>query len=264
MIIVRIGLRIRPRFVRGIEADEKRSSFAIRVLTMKAITNVYELAELQQMVDEGYISVRQHPTAPLYIYNYTAKAQYEGVWNHATLTCRGIITDSAGTILGRPFAKFFNLEQLEQLPNEPFEVYEKLDGSLGILYWLGDEPYIATRGSFESPQAQVATQLLRTYDLSALDRRLTYLFEIIYPENRIVVNYGARRELERFSLGCIQECFPARSERSRESGGVAEEAGSPSTSLCGVYPKLGEGPRLSEVGSWTHANENRSSALSDD
>jgi hypothetical protein len=68
--------------------------------------------------------------------------------------------------------------------------------------------------------------------------------------------------LERFSLGCIQECFPARSERSRESGGVAEEAGSPSTSLCGVYPKLGEGPRLSEVGSWTHANENRSNATS--
>lgn len=162
---------------------------------MKAVTNVYELAELQQMVDEGYVSVRQHPTAPLHIYNYTAKAQYEGVWNHTTLTCRGVITDSAGTILARPFSKFFNLEQLEQLPNEPFEVYEKLDGSLGILYWLDDEPYIATRGSFESPQAQRATQLLRTYDLSALDRRLTYLFEIIYPENRIVVNYGDRREL---------------------------------------------------------------------
>lgn len=195
MIIARIGPRIRPRFARGIEADQQRNSFGTRVLTMKAVTNVYELAELQQMVDEGYVSVRQHPTAPLHIYNYTAKAQYEGVWNHTTLTCRGVITDSAGTILARPFSKFFNLEQLEQLPNEPFEVYEKLDGSLGILYWLDDEPYIATRGSFESPQAQRATQLLRTYDLSALDRRLTYLFEIIYPENRIVVNYGDRREL---------------------------------------------------------------------
>ena len=84
---------------------------------------------------------------------------------------------------------------MEHLPNEPFEVYEKLDGSLGILYWLGDEPYIATRGSFESPQAQIATELLRAYDLSGLDRRRTYLFEIIYPENRIVVNYDDRREL---------------------------------------------------------------------
>jgi RNA ligase len=162
---------------------------------MKIVTNVNELAELRQMVEEGYISVRPHPTAPLHIYNYTARAQYAGLWNHATLTCRGLIADSEGTILARPFTKFFNLEQVEQLPDEPFEVYEKLDGSLGILYWLDDEPYISTRGSFESPQSQVATELLRTYDLSGLDRRLTYLFEIIYPENRIVVNYGERREL---------------------------------------------------------------------
>lgn len=75
------------------------------------------------------------------------------MWNHATLTCRGLIADSEGTILARPSTKFFNLEQVEQLPDEPFEVYEKLDGSLGILYWLDDEPYISTRGSFESPQS---------------------------------------------------------------------------------------------------------------
>lgn len=103
--------------------------------------------------------------------------------------------DEAGTIIARPFSKFFNLEQGDALPEEPFEVYEKLDGSLRIHYWLGDEPYIATQGRFDSRQAQVATQLLRDYDLSALDRRLTYLFEIIYPENRIIVDYVARREL---------------------------------------------------------------------
>jgi RNA ligase len=162
---------------------------------MKTITNIYELIELERMLAEGYISVRQHPTASRRIYNYTARAQYDNMWNPATLTCRGLITDHAGTIVARPFTKFFNLDQMEQLPNEPFEVYEKLDGSLGILYWLGDEPYIATRGSFESTQAQVATRLLQHYDLSALDRRVTYLFEIIYPENRIVVDYGDRQEL---------------------------------------------------------------------
>ena len=162
---------------------------------MRTITNIQELPELARMVAEGYISMRPHPTAPLRIYNYTAKAQYAHAWNPATLTCRGVITDEAGTIVARPFSKFFNLEQVDALPTEPFEVYEKLDGSLGILYWIGDEPYIATRGRFDSRQAQVATQLLRDYDLSALDRRLTYLFEIIYPENRIVVDYGARREL---------------------------------------------------------------------
>ncbi len=147
------------------------------------------------MLEGGYISARPHPTAPLRIYNYTARAQYANAWNPATLTCRGLIADETGKIVARPFTKFFNLDQLEHLPDEPFEVYEKLDGSLGILYWLDDEPQIATRGSFESTQAQVATCLLRQYDLSALDRSVTYLFEIIYPQNRIVVDYGSRQEL---------------------------------------------------------------------
>lgn len=76
--------------------------------------------------------------------------------------------------------------------------YEKLDGSLGILYWLNDEPFIATRGSFDSVQARWASAQLRTqyaHALPHLDRSQTYLFEIIYPDNRVVVNYGNRAEL---------------------------------------------------------------------
>jgi hypothetical protein len=32
---------------------------------MKVVTNIYQLTELEHMLAEGYISVRQHPTAPL-------------------------------------------------------------------------------------------------------------------------------------------------------------------------------------------------------
>lgn len=53
--------------------------------------------------------------------------------------------------VARPFPKFFNLDEAiangEQLPAEAFEVTEKLDGSLGILYWLDGEPRLATRGT---------------------------------------------------------------------------------------------------------------------
>jgi RNA ligase len=68
-----------------------------------------------------------------------------------------------------------------------------MDGSLGILYWIGDKPFIATRGSFESDQAIYATNILHNrykYVIPNLDKSKTYLFEIIYPENRIVVDYG--------------------------------------------------------------------------
>lgn len=152
--------------------------------------------KVDELVAGGYISVRKHPTAGLFIYNYTQKAQWDGHWTPETKACRGLITDGNRKIVARPFAKFFNIEQHDSLPNEAFDVYEKLDGSLGIIYHLHGKPQVATRGSFDSPQAQEANKILaEKYGHINFDPSLTYLVEILYPENRIVVNYGQRREL---------------------------------------------------------------------
>ena len=161
---------------------------------------VFNTQLLAEMIEGKYVKVQQHPTQDLFIYNYTALAQYDRVWNDCTIQSRGLILDGDGKIVARPFLKFFNLGEYEDqlIPAESFDVYEKMDGSLGILYWVDDEPYIATRGSFVSEQSVVATRMLHdTYQaaIPLLDKRFTYLFEIIYPENRIVVDYGANREL---------------------------------------------------------------------
>lgn len=154
---------------------------------------------LSKMIDERFVSVQKHPDTDLFIYNYTAKAQYDKVWNEVTLAARGLILNGNLNIVARPFCKFFNLQEVEnQLPNEPFEVFEKLDGSLGILYWVEKNPFIATRGSFTSEQALHASNLLHSkysHTFDGLDRNKTYLFEIIYPANRIVVDYGDREDL---------------------------------------------------------------------
>lgn len=158
------------------------------------------IQDLKQLIADDYINVQKHPTADLYIYNYSPKAQYDRLWNDWTLACRGLIMNALYEVVARPFHKFFNLEETENLilPDEPFEVYEKMDGSLGILYWADGKPAIATRGSFTSEQAIVATELLHTKyanSLEHLDPTKTYLFEIIYPENRIVIDYGDARKL---------------------------------------------------------------------
>ncbi|MEZ0539501.1 T4 RnlA family RNA ligase [Fibrella arboris] len=159
---------------------------------------------LRQHIADGNIMIRQHPDADLFILNYTAQAQFNRVWDEHTLACRGLILNGQGEVIARPFGKFFNLDEVvttnvrPTLPDEPFVAFEKLDGSLGILYWRQNEAYIATRGSFMSDQAQRATCLLQTryaHVLPRLDRAKTYLFEIIYPENRIVVDYGDRDDL---------------------------------------------------------------------
>lgn len=158
-------------------------------------------SDLQKYIDDKYISVQKHPVVDFYIYNYTQKAQFDRVWTPETMNCRGLIMDGNDNVIARPFSKFFNLDEAvamgEDLPLEDFTVTEKYDGSLGILYWVGDEPFIATRGSFLSEQAIEGTKILNEHQdlFGKFNRDFTYLFEIIYPANRIVVDYGSRREL---------------------------------------------------------------------
>lgn len=176
---------------------------------------------IKEMIDKGYISKRKHPTENLYILNYTTSCQYDWIWNRATITCRGLIVDDKWNIIARPFPKFFTMEQYKNLRNFVYQLYnvkykkafsgefvctKKIDGALGILYKNSNGLAIATRGSFESPQAIKATQILkqkldknsRTFDLD----KYTYLFEIIYPENRIVVDYGNKEELILLEVLC--------------------------------------------------------------
>ena len=173
---------------------------------MTTLAPAVDVARLQSLVDEGYLTMRRHPeVADLLIWNYTAKTQYERHWTAETRLCRGLITTSDGTIMARPFEKFFNLEEYEDLvggsfSKEPFTVTAKMDGSLGILYRMPDgEPRIATRGSFVSEQALRATKILKERYYSTLPwqqlTEFTLLFEIIYPENRIVVDYAQTEDL---------------------------------------------------------------------
>ncbi len=194
------------------------------------------LTTLEKYYENGLLHKQTHPTLDLTIWNYSPKVQYERLWDDITIQCRGLVTNSKGDIVARPFKKFFNYEEHkpEDLPNESFEVYEKMDGSLGILFYyeyeLSDERryniwfnnnyetgmerffdpnnlpdfdnsyyeptpktkgewIIATRGSFTSPQAIKGKELLEKYNFERLNTGYTYLFEIIYKENRIVCNY---------------------------------------------------------------------------
>jgi RNA ligase len=157
---------------------------------------VFDRERLDAMVDEGWLRSQRHPEADLWIYNYTEKAQFENHWTPETLACRGLILDAEGGVVARPFPKFFNYGDplVGELPMEPYTVREKVDGSLGILYMLDSQPRLATRGSFTSDQAIEGTRMLDGYQL-ACPPHVTPLFEIVYPENRIVVDYSGRREL---------------------------------------------------------------------
>ena len=144
---------------------------------------------LNRYFDEGLVYKQVHPTLPLTIWNYSEKVQYENLWDEITLQTRGLVTDNEGNVVARPFKKFFNLEEGKHTPTSDFEVYAKLDGSLGILFYYNNQWVMATRGSFTSDQAIKGFEMLQKYDYESLNKKFTYLFEIIFENNRIVVQY---------------------------------------------------------------------------
>ncbi|MFF1561449.1 RNA ligase [Streptomyces sp. NPDC058279] len=159
--------------------------------------------ELKAAIDAGHVSRKAHPELPLSIYTYTRTAQYERVWNRVTTRCRGLVADdTTGRIVALPLPKFFNVGEHESdlpyapaLPDEPFEVYDKVDGSLGVVFHYAGAWRVASKGSFISEQATWAQRRLDGRDTAHLVPGVTYLAEILYPQNRIVVDYGDRRDL---------------------------------------------------------------------
>jgi RNA ligase len=150
-------------------------------------------------VEKGLVTEKVHPeNDSIRIFNYTPKCQFDQMWDDVTMQCRGLILNThTGECIARPLRKFFNYSQWidmgHKIPDGIPHVAEKIDGSLGILYWLDDTPWIATRGSFTSDQAIWATEWIRRPEniskIAMFNHSWTYLFEIIYPANRIVVQY---------------------------------------------------------------------------
>lgn len=145
--------------------------------------------ELKSGLDEKVLSgeiVVRHEDG-LSVYTYSRDSVYSNNWNFFTKIARGLILDHE-KIVALPFPKFFNHFENHNVDlNDKFRAYEKMDGSLGIAFYYNGTWKMSTKGSISSEQAKKGTEMLQNHDLTPGN---TYLFEIIYPENRVVINYG--------------------------------------------------------------------------
>lgn len=190
-----------------------------RLVTVKA-KEVYmepveeqELSELDglkafdEQVKLGYVRKVESEDNKLLLYNYTERCEYDGAWNYVTSQCRGIIFEKeTGKCIARPFRKFFNINtkdetKVENLPKATYSCFDKVDGSLGIVFNYQGKWQVATRGSFTSDQAERANNIIKKYNFSNIPTNITLLCEIIYPENRfssgarLVTDYGSQEDL---------------------------------------------------------------------
>ncbi|MEI6297507.1 MAG: RNA ligase, partial [bacterium] len=128
----------------------------------------------------------------------TKKCSYNNLWNQYPIArfCRGLVWNSkTNYIAALPLPKFMNLGEsscdvspTELMQAERIRFDQKVDGSLSIIFYDNDEWHVMTRGSFISEQCQTAQKWI--IQNNTLKKDNTYLAEIIYPANRIVVDYG--------------------------------------------------------------------------
>ena len=146
--------------------------------------------------------IRSQTYKDMTIYQYTEFTQFESLWNNCTLNARGIVFDDDGVLIQRCMPKFFNHDEPDGIKVEKLMlkeqigvVQEKLDGSL--IKITKDEKHglvITSKASFESDQAKMAKDIVEenNYDFK---EGWTYHFELIHPDNQIVLNYGDERKL---------------------------------------------------------------------
>lgn len=167
---------------------------------MKRFLDIEELLELNK---EKKIAVRNHPDfVELGIASYTKKFLY-GVrsdedWTETMLKMRGIIFHlGTGEVLAHSFDKFFNSFEVPSITDKIkeqklYSVAEKADGSIITGFSHRGENVWASKGSFTSEQALKAKEIFDSvYGGKVLPEGFTFTFEVIYPENRIVVDYGS-------------------------------------------------------------------------
>lgn len=165
---------------------------------MTTLSDILDVGLLEKAIKEKLVKVVKHPTLPLRIYNYTPQAQYKNEWTTEVMASRGLIVGPDNEIIARGPSKFFNYGQPgapEVSLDQHVTITRKEDGSLGIGWYYDGHYGVATRGSFTSDQAIHATALLSENDKQKIKfyserHNFTEIFEIVYPDNRIVVDYG--------------------------------------------------------------------------
>lgn len=167
---------------------------------------------LEHLTDKGKITVKTHPKySNLKLFKYSAGYNFfdekdEDVkWVEL---CRGLVWDSSTEkIVANPMPKFYNHfnysdRELEYLfKNYEYAIENKLDGSCVLLWNYQGEWHWSTLGSFQSEQAKRAPELLHIltngseHFLNSRNVDYTYIFEIMYPGNRIVLDYDGTYNL---------------------------------------------------------------------
>lgn len=151
---------------------------------------------------QGFVEVKegQNEFEGLKIVSYSGMTEMTNAWATYPLlrNFRGLIINERGEVIARPFHKTHKAGveiPFETLDVVPEKVFEKANGSLGIVYFWQGQWRCATKFSFQNEgYTKPAERMLAAMKTDGLDPARTYLFEIILPNDQHIVDYGGREE----------------------------------------------------------------------
>lgn len=152
---------------------------------------MFELDTLRDYESRGLIKSSERDGYTVWC--YTQQAVYERAWDEVTRACRGLVLAEDGTLVSRPLPKFHNWNEPEAVIEEgAFYAFDKMDGTLIVVGNHDGKAVVSTKGSFTTWHSEAARELLMGF---TPPEGVTAIFELIHPENRIVVDYGDKTEL---------------------------------------------------------------------
>lgn len=125
------------------------------------------------------------------------------------LEARGLILDSTDNfkVVRMAFKKFFNIGErfADKLDWNSAVASEKIDGSIMTLWYSRGEWHLSTNGTIDADNAELSNtihyknfgELFRAaaknsgLDLSNLNSNYNYTFELVSPDNKVVISYPA-------------------------------------------------------------------------
>jgi RNA ligase len=165
-----------------------------------------EADEFVQMYETFYCKELEIQGTKVYIYNYLIQDP-EAFQNPKARELRGLTfvgdasTGSSPEELFLSIPKFFNINEIPEndvknLQNLKIKkIQYKEDGSLIQPVLIQGEVFMKTKQSFENPQAKMAQGLvdsdcdLKFFILDLFDQDFQPLFELVSPDNKIVLDY---------------------------------------------------------------------------
>lgn len=158
-----------------------------------------DMDRVEEGLNNNEIFASEHPEYDLQLLKYSQQTYYDWNWTPLSVFCRGVVIRNDGTVVARPFHKFFNHEQLLEknieLPGERPHVLHKHDGFMFTAFYYDDSWHAATTGALDGPHVERAQRWIDRADTSDWPEDRTFIFEFLSSstEFQIVVPHDEDR-----------------------------------------------------------------------